>query len=184
MDQRQTYCKIIQHCHQRKKLLRTIFINHNDTTRNANSVILQRLLLYRTNCTDSMEFFQNGAELSLNSVNSANSGNLINHWSMNWAQFKNPVYHMCLAGAVVASWPLIQEEAGLSPFTVRTNIFVTEFGETYRENSNLKHNKVNVISVSSYFLLMTVYVKWVLYKNFGLLILSTLVICFVNKLSK
>ena len=42
-----------------------------------------------------MEFFINGAELLLNSVNSANSGNLINHWSMNWAQFKDPVSHMC-----------------------------------------------------------------------------------------
>ena len=42
-------------------------------------------------------FFLNGAELSLNSVN---SGNLMNHRSMNWAQFKDPVSHMCLAGAV------------------------------------------------------------------------------------
>ena len=36
-----------------------------------------------------------------------NSGNLINHW----AQFKDPVSHMCLAGAVVASWSLTQEVA-------------------------------------------------------------------------
>ena len=36
---------------------------------------------------------------------------------------------MCLAGAVVASWPLTQEVAGSSPFTVMTNIFVTEFSE-------------------------------------------------------
>ena len=35
-----------------------------------------------------MEFFLNGAELSLNSVNSEK---LINHWSMNWAQFKDPI---------------------------------------------------------------------------------------------
>ena len=40
-----------------------------------------------------------------NSVNSANSGNLINHLSMNWAQFKDPVSHMCLAVAD-ASWIL------------------------------------------------------------------------------
>ena len=36
---------------------------------------------------------------------------------------------MCLTGAVVASWPLTQEVAGLaglSPFTVMINIFVTE----------------------------------------------------------
>ena len=39
-----------------------------------------------------------------------------NHWSMNWTQFKDPVSHMCLAGAVVASWSLTQEVAGSSPF--------------------------------------------------------------------
>ena len=50
-----------------------------------------------------------GAELSLNS---SYSGNLINHWSMNYAQFTDPVSHMCLAGAVVASWCLTQEVAG------------------------------------------------------------------------
>ena len=70
-------------------------------------------------------FFLNGAELSLNSVN---SGNLINHRSMNWAHFQDPVSHMCLAGAVVASWCLIQEVAG-----VMRNIFVIEFAE-FSEN--------------------------------------------------
>ena len=35
-----------------------------------------------------------------------------NHWSMNWAQFTDPVSHMCCAGAVVACWPLTQEVAG------------------------------------------------------------------------
>ena len=42
---------------------------------------------------------------------------------MNWGHFKDPVSHMCLAGAVVASWSLTQEVAGSSPFTVMTNIF-------------------------------------------------------------
>ena len=37
------------------------------------------------------------------SLDSGNSGNLINHRSMNWAQFKDPVSHMCLDDAVVAS---------------------------------------------------------------------------------
>ena len=46
---------------------------------------------------------------------------------MNFAQFKDPVSDMCLAGAVVASWSLTQEDAGLSPF--KENIFVTEFAE-------------------------------------------------------
>ena len=48
---------------------------------------------------------------------------------MNWVQFKDPVFHMCLAGAVVASWSHTQEVAGSNPFTVMTNIFVTEFNE-------------------------------------------------------
>ena len=46
---------------------------------------------------------------------------------------------MCFAGAVVASWSITQ---GLTvwqvqaPFTVVTNIFVTEFSETFRKNFN------------------------------------------------
>ena len=62
-------------------------------------------VVHRTNPGENVtfEFFLNGAEFSLSSVNSANSGNLINHWSMNWAKFKDPVSHVCLAGAVVAS---------------------------------------------------------------------------------
>ena len=47
--------------------------------------------------------------------NSLNSANLINHWSMNWAQFKNHVSHMCLTGTVAGA-------AGSSPFTVMINI--------------------------------------------------------------
>ena len=52
---------------------------------------------------------------------------------MNWAQFKDSVSRMCLAGIAVAFWSLTQEMAGSSPFTVMTNIFVIEFGE-YSEN--------------------------------------------------
>ena len=33
------------------------------------------------------------------------------------------VFHVCLAGTVVASWSLKQEMASLSPFTVMANIF-------------------------------------------------------------
>ena len=43
-------------------------------------------------------------------------GESVNNWSMNWAQFKDPVSHMCLAGTVVVSWSLTQEFPGLSPF--------------------------------------------------------------------
>ena len=60
-------------------------------------------------------FFQVDQKFSLNSVILMNSGNLINHWSMNWAQFQDSVSHMCLAGAVVASWSLTEEVAGSSP---------------------------------------------------------------------
>ena len=44
-----------------------------------------------------------------------NSQNLINHWSMYWARFKDPVSHMC-RGTVVASWSLIHYVAGPSFF--------------------------------------------------------------------
>ena len=52
---------------------------------------------------------------------------------MIWAQFKDPVSHMFLAGTVVASWSLTQGVAGSSSFTVMTNIFVTEFSENKYE---------------------------------------------------
>ena len=55
------------------------------------------------------------------------------HWSINWAQYKEYVSHMCPAGTVVVSWSLTQEVAGSRPFTVMTNIFVTEFAE-FSEN--------------------------------------------------
>ena len=50
---------------------------------------------------------------------------------MNWAQFKDPVSHMCLAGTLVSYWTLTHEVAGSSPFTVITNILVTEFSEKH-----------------------------------------------------
>ena len=52
------------------------------------------------------------------SLNSVNSWNLINHRSMNWTQFKDPVSHMCLAGSVVASWSLTLEVARLQVWTL------------------------------------------------------------------
>ena len=52
---------------------------------------------------------------------------------MNWAQSKDPLSHMCLAGGVVAYWSLTLQITGLSPFTVMTHIFVTEFSETFRK---------------------------------------------------
>ena len=38
-----------------------------------------------------------------NSMNSVNLGNPMNHWSINWGHFKDPLYYLCLAGAAVAS---------------------------------------------------------------------------------
>ena len=54
---------------------------------------------------------------------------------MNCAQFKDPFSHICLAGTGEASWSLKQEVAGLNPFDVMTNNFVTEFSETFRKSS-------------------------------------------------
>ena len=48
---------------------------------------------------------------------------------MSQNQFKDFVSHMYLTGAVVASWSLTKGVAGLIPFAVMTNIFVTEFSE-------------------------------------------------------
>ena len=51
--------------------------------------------------------------------NSMNSGNLINHWGMNWTQFKDTQYYPCVAGNVLASWPVTQEVAGSNnPFII------------------------------------------------------------------
>ena len=53
---------------------------------------------------------------------------------MNWAQFKDPISHMCFAGTAVAFWSLTQEVAGSNPFTVMTNIFVTEIAAEFSEH--------------------------------------------------
>ena len=71
---------------------------------------------------------------------------------MNQNQFKYPVSHMCLAGAVVASWSLTQEVTGSNPFTVMTNIFVTvlsQFRKVFRENS--------IVDSSLHFPLLSLY---------------------------
>ena len=55
---------------------------------------------------------------------------------MNWAQFKDLVSDMCLAGAVVASWSLTQDVAGSSPFVVMTNILSLNSVKTLKKNSS------------------------------------------------
>ena len=53
--------------------------------------VMQNNLFSKKKCISycTLEFSLNGAELSLNSVNSGNSENLRNHWSMNWVQYKD-----------------------------------------------------------------------------------------------
>ena len=58
---------------------------------------------------------------------------------MNWGRFKDPVAHMCLAGAMVASRSLTQEVAFSNPFTVMPIILVTQF----RESNNFFFGKLN-----------------------------------------
>ena len=60
----------------------------------------------------------------------------MNH--MNWGLFKDHISHMCLAGAVAASWSLIQEVAGSDPFTNRS-IFVSEFALRKDSNETQQH---------------------------------------------
>ena len=62
---------------------------------------------------------------------------------MNWCKFKDPVSHMCLAGAVVAFWSLIHEMAISSPFTVMTNSM-----KTFKENSIISFRHASLLSCS------------------------------------
>ena len=59
-----------------------------------------------------MGFSLNGAELSLNSVNSEN---LRNHRSMNWVQYKDLLCYLCLCGLVASSFSLTQQILGSNP---------------------------------------------------------------------
>ena len=58
---------------------------------------------------------------------------------MNWAQFKDPVSHICLAGAVVASWSLTLEITGSNPFNGKYFLLLNSVNtvKTFRENSNI-----------------------------------------------
>ena len=68
------------------------------------SVVLQNGLV------GTLNFFLNGAELSLN------SRNLINHWSMHWDHFKDPFCYMCIASPMVASFISNTEGGRFEPF--------------------------------------------------------------------
>ena len=66
-------------------------------------------------------------KLNDNPANSTSSWNPINHWNMNWSQFKDPLSYcyLCLGGTMVASWSLTLETVSLNPFVqvFMTNIF-------------------------------------------------------------
>ena len=62
-----------------------------------------------------LEFFLNRVKLSSNLVNPANSGKLINHWSMNWSQFNDPLCYLRLPGAVLPPISLTQGVVGSNP---------------------------------------------------------------------
>ena len=74
----------------------------------------QNYIIEYSQC-EAMEFSLNGVELSLNSVNSANSENVRNHWSMNWVQYTDLLCYHCLCGLVVPSLSLTQAILGSNP---------------------------------------------------------------------
>ena len=75
-----------------------------------------------------MEFFLYEVELSLNLMN---TGNLINHLSINWGQFKYPLCKLCLYGAVVSSLSLMQEFVGSRINFYKNCVYeFTEFSES------------------------------------------------------
>ena len=57
-----------------------------------------------------------------------------NQWSMNWGQFKDPVSHLCVAGAVVPSWSLTLVAAG-------SNLFDDKFNENIWRKLKLPHRR-------------------------------------------
>ena len=66
---------------------------------------------------------------------------------MTLSQFKDPLFYMYLAGAMLASQSLRQEVSGSNPFTVIANDSV----KTFRENR--KMSKLSVIQCSRRILL-------------------------------
>ena len=80
-----------------------------------------------------MEFSLNGAELSLNAVNSGISENMRNHWGMNWAQYEDLLCCLWLSGRVSVSYTGGPGFQPCNPPFWFLNCFVTEFSE-FSEN--------------------------------------------------
>ena len=93
-----------------------------------------------------MEFSLNGAELSLNALNSVNSENLINHWSINWDQFNCPL----LAVSLWNSGRISVSHTGDGGFEYGNCFKIMLFlslnsaisVKTFRENSNQCHDVI------------------------------------------
>ena len=96
--------------------------------------------------------------------NSVTSGNLINHWSMNWARFKDPICFLCLAGTVVASWPLKQQMAGSNNLFKIQYFFSLNLAnsvKTYKKNSIVSDQDLILVRCSN----ATVSMKAIEWKN-------------------
>ena len=79
-----------------------------------------------------------------NSVNSANSENIRNHWSMNWGQLKDPLCYLCLAGVVIASWFLTKEVAGRNTLVAKIfdrfcSFYRIQLGKTRLMNQTISY---------------------------------------------
>ena len=63
---------------------------------------------------------------------------MINHFSMNWRQFKDPVPNMSCwhCGSILVFNTRGGWMAGSSSFTVMTNVLSSNSVKTFRENSN------------------------------------------------
>ena len=98
-----------------------------------------------------MEFSLNGAELSLNSVNSES---LRNHWGMNWVQYKDLLCCLWLCGWVVESLSVTQEILGSNPkiFLFYFNFFLSlnsaNSVKAFRENST-GHEPTNRLKMTT-----------------------------------
>ena len=84
-----------------------------------------------------------------NSMYPANSGNLINQWSINYVQLKDPVSHLCLVGTEVASKSLILETAGSNSFNDKYFLSLNSGNsvKTFSKNSTEKDCLVKCVDI-------------------------------------
>ena len=85
-------------------------------------IFLYWLCLWKTLSQFANSFIKNYL-INWSRLISVNSRNLINHWSMNWDQFKVPLCYYCFLGSVVTLWFLKWQV--VDPFHCK--YFVTQF---------------------------------------------------------